>query len=620
MKSGAPRLPKMAWIVLLLLLSSHVSLAWYNPGWLYRKQVTIDHTKVSGGADLADFPFLLNLNSDADLVAHAQASGNDILFTSADGTTKLSHEIEAYTSATGALVAWVKVPIVSASVDTVVYLYYGNAGASNQQNPTAVWDSHYHGVWHLKENGTLASDSTSNANNATTGTLPTQTAGQIGNGQSFNGTTQTIGIPDAASLNIPTNGTFSVWFKLGDLRQSDLFEKGGNGGYAAWQDATNFWWGPQYGTVAQWAVANGVLATGQWYRLDGVSQAGLQKLYLNGSLIAQSTQIFNFLNPGPLQFGNGVDGFFKGSLDELRISDVVRSAGWIATEYNSQVSPGTFATLGAGKSLTSLGNGTDPGGASLAPGGPATMADAFTFLTATGTDAITAVTVTLASGTSGGLSLVEITDDSGVTVYGFVANPASDTPAISLATSITATTSVTQYKIRVTPKSHPAMPAPPGSTYAVTAFVSDWTGTNAHGGSDSGGTTVTIDNQSPGNVTGATATPGSGQVVMSWTNPGDADLIGVVVLRSTSAVADAPAEGVTYLVGNTFGSSKVACVVASPGASCIDTGLTNGTPYHFRIFAKDANGNYTLGVVPTGSPATPSGALFFFRKRETDFP
>ena len=248
------------------------------------------------------------------------------------------------------------------------------------------------------------------------------------------------------------------------------------------------------------------------------------------------------------------------------------------------------------------------------------MADAFTFLTATGTDAITAVTVTLASGTSGGLSLVEITDDSGVTVYGFVANPASDTPAISLATSITATTSVTQYKIRVTPKSHPAMPAPPGSTYAVTAFVSDWTGTNAHGGSDSGGTTVTIDNQSPGNVTGATATPGSGQVVMSWTNPGDADLIGVVVLRSTSAVADAPAEGVTYLVGNTFGSSKVACVVASPGASCIDTGLTNGTPYHFRIFAKDANGNYTLGVVPTGSPATPSGALFFFRKRETDFP
>ena len=34
--------------------------------------------------------------TDADLQAKAQASGNDILFTSADGATKLSHEIETY--------------------------------------------------------------------------------------------------------------------------------------------------------------------------------------------------------------------------------------------------------------------------------------------------------------------------------------------------------------------------------------------------------------------------------------------------------------------------------------------------------------------------------------------
>ena len=78
----------------------------------------------------------------------------------------------------------------------------------------------------------LAGDSTSNANNATTGTLPTQTSGQIGKGQSFDGTSQSIGIPDAASLDIPTDGTFSVWFKLDELRQSDFFEKGGFGGSA----------------------------------------------------------------------------------------------------------------------------------------------------------------------------------------------------------------------------------------------------------------------------------------------------------------------------------------------------------------------------------------------------
>ena len=151
-----------------LLESSNISLGWYNPSWSYRKQITIDYTKVSGGANLTGFPILVNLISDAGLAANAQATGNDILFTSADGTTKLSHEIEAYTSATGALIAWVKVPTVSASVNTVLYIYYGNAGAANQQDAIGVWDSNYKVVWHLKDGSTLSgSDATSNANTAT---------------------------------------------------------------------------------------------------------------------------------------------------------------------------------------------------------------------------------------------------------------------------------------------------------------------------------------------------------------------------------------------------------------------------------------------------------------------
>jgi hypothetical protein len=256
---------------------------------------------------------------------------------------------------------------------------------------------------------------------------------------------------------------------------------------------------------------------------------------------------------------------------------------------------------------TTLASGTDPANANLAPGGAATLADAFTLQTAIGTDTITAVNVALAVGTSGGLSLVEITNDAGTVVYGSVANPATDTPAIALTTNITATTTATQYKIRVTPKTHANMPVPPGSSYSVTALISNWTGTNGKTGSDSGGTTVTIDNLSPGNVTASTATAGNTQATLAWINPADADLGTIIVLRRAgSAVASTPVEGTTYIVGTAIGTSTVVCVVAAPTATCTDTGLTNGTAYHYKIYAKDTNDNYATGVVPTGSPATPN--------------
>lgn len=259
---------------------------------------------------------------------------------------------------------------------------------------------------------------------------------------------------------------------------------------------------------------------------------------------------------------------------------------------------------------TTLGNGTDPSNASLAPGGAATMADAFTFQTSSGTDTITAVVVGLSTGSSGGLSLVEITNDGGATVYGSVTDPASDTPTVTLSTNtLTATTTQTQYKIRITPKSHAAMPVPPGSTYSVTAKINSWTGTNtAKVGTDTAGTTITIDNLSPGNVTAASGTAGDTQVALTWTNPADADLNSIVVLRDASAVADTPVEEATYSVGGTIGTSVVRCVVTPPTASCTDTSVVNGNSYHYKIFTKDNNGNYSAtGVVPTGSPYTPAG-------------
>jgi hypothetical protein len=72
------------------------------------------------------------LPADSNLAAVAQSSGNDILFTASDGVGKLNHQIESYTASTGRLIAWVQIPTLSTTADTVIYIYYGNTSASNQ--------------------------------------------------------------------------------------------------------------------------------------------------------------------------------------------------------------------------------------------------------------------------------------------------------------------------------------------------------------------------------------------------------------------------------------------------------------------------------------------------------
>ncbi|MBI5742653.1 MAG: fibronectin type III domain-containing protein [Candidatus Niyogibacteria bacterium] len=271
--------------------------------------------------------------------------------------------------------------------------------------------------------------------------------------------------------------------------------------------------------------------------------------------------------------------------------------------------------------ITTLGNGTDPGNpAVVAPSGAATMADAFTLVTNGGTDAVTAAVVGLASGTSGGLSLVEITDDVGSVVYGSTANPASDTPSITL-TGLSATAVSTQYKIRVAPKIHGSMPPPPGSTYLVTAKINSWTSSNTQTGSDTAGTTVTIDNTSPAGTTSANATAGDTQVTVSWTNPADADFQKVIIYCKTASVTEAPTEGADPSVDGMACDATARVKYSGATSPQTFTGLTNNTTYYFRIYARDTNGNFTALAstqqvsatpipTPDTSPPTPNPMTF----------
>jgi hypothetical protein len=73
--------------------------------------------------------------------------------------------------------------------------------------------------------------------------------------------------------------------------------------------------------------------------------------YVNGTVDGSVSTTPQDLRNAPASTYIGNDavnaGFFwNGSLDEIRISSVPRSADWITTEYNNQSSPSTFETLG----------------------------------------------------------------------------------------------------------------------------------------------------------------------------------------------------------------------------------------------------------------------------------
>jgi len=276
-----------------------------------------------------------------------------------------------------------------------------------------------------------------------------------------------------------------------------------------------------------------------------------------------------------------------------------------ATTYTSGIQSLT-AFYETPKPTTTLSDSSDPGNSTLAPGASVTDIDQFAFTTSSGTDTITALTVTLAPASSfDNLSKVEITNTSNTDVCTDIDNPSSVTLNFS-GCSISATTGGNTYKIRITPKTHANMPAVPGASYGTSATVTGWTGDSSYvkSGTDTDSATITVDNLSPNNATSVTASAGDTVVDLAWTNSNSSDFDEIIILRHTSAISDVPVEGTEYSVGNTIGSATVVCNTTS--TSCQDTSLSNGTAYHYKIFSQDSNGNYDAGVVPTGSPATPS--------------
>ena len=350
----------------------------------YQRVIVIDHTKVAD-TDQINYPFLFN-STDPDLATvdnggHvANPNGYDIIFsTDPNGQTRLDFEIEEYNPATGQLVAWIRIPNLSHSSDTVIYVFYGNpAITTSQANPTGVWDSNYEAVYHLGNlpSTEVASDSTSNANNGSF-TNFTAIPGQIDGSAGLDGVTSYLQIPATAFLNYPTttdtstfNATFGVWFKttswggLLDQTSSETCyfftcspEEPGDVPAGSWSSMLDvnfdgFLEGAGVGPSTQ------VYNDNNWHYAVLTFNNGINSLYADGQLIATGqgnayaydSAYSYFVGSGDIETDtSSLDAqpwkYLPGQIDEINVSDIARSSDWIQTQFNNQSSPSTFYTL-----------------------------------------------------------------------------------------------------------------------------------------------------------------------------------------------------------------------------------------------------------------------------------
>lgn len=344
----------------------------------YRRKITIDYTKAgSGGGDLTSFPMLVSgTYSELATVAnggHMQnASGYDLRFELSDGTV-LDYEIQSWSATTGAIIAWVRIPTLSVSTDTVLYMYYGNSAISTSQaNPTGVWDSYYKGVWHMEQDPSGSApqmtDSTTNANHMTSAGSMTSgdvVAGQIQNNIDFDGSNDYLSKADAGGgdtlrFSSTRNLTMSGWVRAASLPNNENFLWGkykyANGsGYVMTVQSTGKI-GIKFNAYQHDFATTSTISTNQRKYIVGEIVGNFARIIVDGVLFyTSSTWTGQDMNgEGTVPFvvatasdSPGTTGFdFTGQIDEVRMSNgISRGVDWALTEFNNQSSPSTFYSV-----------------------------------------------------------------------------------------------------------------------------------------------------------------------------------------------------------------------------------------------------------------------------------
>jgi Concanavalin A-like lectin/glucanases superfamily/Domain of unknown function (DUF2341) len=338
----------------------------YATAWSGHKNVILNTSSTQGGAgvtaNVTGFPVLVRLGAaDSAIFTQALSTGADLRFTKANNTTRLPHQIESWNAAGRTAAVWVLVDTVYGNRNAqYIRMHWGNASAADSSRSTQVFRTAagFQAVWHMSGATDVANenDATGNAFTATAVNNPMPAAGVVGGARQFSGSQyfNTTGT-ESGPLNFPVNGnyTISAWINPVELAAHGVIVSKHDRQYAMKLDQNNNLEFFEFN--GGWNAVNAFADQGTWRHAVGIQRGAEAELYLDGMRVdfgiintaSGNTRVENIqvvIGAEPTS-ATAFRRYFIGLIDELRMSDVSRSADWVRLEYENQKTGSTMVKL-----------------------------------------------------------------------------------------------------------------------------------------------------------------------------------------------------------------------------------------------------------------------------------
>jgi hypothetical protein len=323
--------------------------------WSHTRKIYLNTTSTGAdvSGDVTGFPVLVRLDHSNFTFSEADPDGNDVRFSSSRERS-LPYQIERWSNADETAEIWVRVDTLLGNNNAqFIKMHWGREDALSWSDGSRVFSpaSGFGAVWHLgeREDGTgskaVYRNSAADENHGDDWIVSEDNSGLIGNGSHFE-KDDFIQVPLAASALKPVSSlAVSGWFRTNTSDSSGAqiasmgddyglrLVRGGSAALFLFDDPTNNF--VVYSSRQD-------LFDSSWHHAAGVYTGTELLLYVDGVLEgSRSHNVDLWYNIGP-DFFIGIHGTqfpfydFVGYMDEIRVSSVPRSAGWIKLCFENQ--------------------------------------------------------------------------------------------------------------------------------------------------------------------------------------------------------------------------------------------------------------------------------------------